>query len=357
MVISLGCPDERLAERQPDAIQAWVAAWQIWQGVGALEWQDRQWRTLGVQRLPRRLTLANPDEVAAWLDETAHWQRARARHGRLAALWPSIATQLRAHFDVLAGYGEDDFRRLESMLGWLEANPRSNLYPRQLPVSGLDTKWLESRRPLLTSLVAVLHGGNADDADFYQCCGLRQMPNLVRLRLLDPYHRKIVGGLGDISAPIAEVAALHIPVKSLYIVENLQTGLAFDDLPDTAVIMGLGYGVDVLGQLPWLAAAHCFYWGDLDTHGFAILNRARSYLPNLRSLLMDKTTLLNHKALWVQEEQQHSSTELPFLTRDESEVYQILKEQRWGINIRLEQERIPWTEAWDKAKPAVLTEG
>jgi len=44
--------------------------------------------------------------------------------------------------------------------------------------------------------------------------------------------------------------------------------------------MRLGYAVDVLGQLPWLQEAQCIYWGDIDTHGFAILNRARTYILN-----------------------------------------------------------------------------
>src|SRR6266403_3144057 len=32
------------------------------------------------------------------------------------------------------------------MLVWLEAHPRSGLYPRQLPVPGLHTKWLARNR-------------------------------------------------------------------------------------------------------------------------------------------------------------------------------------------------------------------
>jgi len=60
-------------------------------------------------------------------------------------------------------------------------------------------------------------------------------------------------------------------------------------------------------HIKWIEDAHCIYWGDIDTHGFAILNRARSYLPRLKSLLMDEQTLLCHKALWVEEKQQHSA--------------------------------------------------
>ena len=116
-------------------------------------------------------------------------------------------------------------------------------------------------------------------------------------RLLDESLRRRIGGLNDISAPWEQLAELDLPVSKVFIIENLQTGLAFDDLPGSAVIMQLGYGVDVLGRLLWVAKASCVYWGDLDMHGFAILNRARSYLPELKSVLMDEATLRSHQGL------------------------------------------------------------
>jgi hypothetical protein len=76
--------------------------------------------------------------------------------------------------------------------------------------------------------------------------------------------------------------AIAWPVSHVFIVENLQTGLAMSDMPGAVVFMRLGYNVDVLARLPWLARARCIYWGDVDTHGFAILHGARSYIPELK---------------------------------------------------------------------------
>ena len=118
--------------------------------------------------------------------------------------------------------------------------------------------------------------------------------------------------------------------------------------------MQLGYGVDVLGRLPWITKAHCVYWGDLDTHGFAILNRARSYLPELKSVLMDEETLCSHHDLWVEEKDPHSAEILPLLTDPEQVVYQAIKLNTWGQNVRLEQERIAWRFAWETLKQALL---
>lgn len=173
------------------------------------------------------------------------------------------------------------------------------------------------------------------------------------MRVLDPELRAVLGGLGDISAPREEVAGIGIQPKHVFIVENLQTGLAFDDLAGTVVIMRLGYAVDVLDRLPWLRRAQCIYWGDIDTHGFAILDRARTCLPGLKTVLMDESTLMCHRDLWVEEKDQHASTELPRLTPAEQKLYQSLKDNLHGQHVRLEQERIRWDMAWETIKARI----
>lgn len=345
--VPLGVPTEQAALRQVDGVRAWVSAWQGWQGVGTLSWCERRWKALGVQRLPEKLALRGPEDVAMWIGESARWERAQSRYLALIARWPVLAQQLPRYFDVLADYSDADYQRLAEMLDWITSHPDSHLYPRQLPVSGLDSKWLDGRKGLLTDLVAAIQEDSSSDVDFYQRCGLQAPPLLVRMRVLDQSLRAHVGGVGDITAPVDDLAGISWPVSHVFVVENLQTGLAMSDMPGAVVFMRLGYNVDVLARLPWLARARCMYWGDLDTHGFAILHRARSYIPELQSVLMDEETLLRHKALWVDEAAQHSAAELTLLTKDEQQLYRDLKQQRWGQNVRLEQERIDWTTAWN----------
>lgn len=352
--VPLGIPTEQAALRQVDGVRAWVSGWQAWQGVGTLFWCDRRWKALGVQRLPEKLALRGPEDVAMWIGESARWERAQSRYRTLTARWPVLAQQLPRYFDVLADYGDADFRRLAEMLDWIASHPQSDLYPRQLPVSGLDSKWLDGRKGLLTDLVAAIQEDSSSDLDFYQRCGLKAPPLLVRMRVLDQALRARVGGVGDITAPVEDLAGLNLPVSLVFIIENLQTGLAMSDMPGAVVFMRLGYNVNVLARFPWLARAKCIYWGDLDTHGFAILHRARSYIPELQSVLMDEDTLLRHKPLWVDESAQHPSTELTLLTEQEQQLYRDLKQQRWGQNVRLEQERIDWANAWNALQQTTL---
>jgi hypothetical protein len=351
--VTLGIPTENQVLKQVEDVRAWVATWQSWRGVGSLSWGDRRWRKLGTQRVPEKLLLGSPAEVALWIDEADRWGRAQQRFIELLGRWPRLAGKLARYFNLLADYSEVDYRRLVDMVAWLEKHPASNLYPRQLPVAGLDSKWLEKRKGLLADFVDAVRGDSSREADFFQHCGLKAPPHSIRLRILDDNLRQRLGGLGDISAPMEQIAGLELPIDNVFIVENLQTGLAFDDLPGSVVIMQLGYGVDVLGRLPWAAKANCVYWGDLDTHGFAILNRARSYLPELKSVLMDKETLRSHQNLWVEEKDQHPADTLPLLTDPEQAVYQTIKRNAWGQNIRLEQERVAWDAAWKRLQQAI----
>jgi hypothetical protein len=350
--INLGIPSEQEAIRQPDYVRAWISAWKTWQGSGSLVWSERRWRLLGTQSVPQKLILDSPEDAAAWISEAARWLRAIERFKSLVQRWPALNNAalidtLPRHFNVLADYDDSDFLSLCEMLSWLCANPHSNLYIRQVPVAGIDSKWLEVRKGLVAELLAAIHGDASGDLDFFRRCGLRSQPQLIRMRTLDSDLRSRFGGLCDISAPLEEVASLGITPALAFIVENLQTALAFNDLKNSVVFMGLGYGVDVLGKIPWLHHARCIYWGDIDTHGFAILNLARSYLPQLETMLMDEATLLDHRELWVEEKEQHASTELPLLTEPEQMVFQSLKNNTWGQHVRLEQERIRWDEAWN----------
>ena len=345
--VPLGMPDEREAQALPQGLRAWIDAWQRWSGAGEIVWRERQWRTLGTQRLPYRLLLPNPESAAAWLGEGQRWHRASTRYARFTLRWPQLRARLSRYFDLLADWDAADIDRLETLLGWLEAHPQSNLYPRQLPLAGLDSKWLEGRMPLIKDLMAVIQNDTGGDLPFYERTGLRPLPHTVRLCLLHDELRRHTGGLGDITARLDDLAALDLPASRIFIVENLQTGLAFGPHPGAVVFMAMGYGVGALARLPWVLGAACTYWGDLDTHGFAILSRARLQLPHLESVLMDETTLLRHRDLWVTEHEQYAADELPLLTRAEQAVYSGLKQQRWGGNVRLEQERIPWSYAWE----------
>lgn len=365
-------PTEAQAQQQWGVFDAWLTRWRGEIGYGHVEYVERSWPRLGTQRLPQRWLLASPQEVAAELGEAGRWQQARSRFDRLvagfgrkaepvsdgaggeappeeSARWPQTLSR---SFDLLADLAEQDFDRLVMALDWLLQHRDSGLYLRQVPIAGIDSKWIEPYRGVLGSWLAAL-----SDADpirgFHAASGLRPMPDRIRLRLLDPALRAMVGGLADIAAPWDAVVDLNLPVRRAVIVENLATGLAFDDLPGTVVFMARGYAVEPFADIPWLRDVPVYYWGDIDTHGVAILDRLRAYLPQVRSIMMDEETLRQFHDLCVEEVTPSHAVKLTRLTEAESILYAALRSGSHGLRGRLEQERIPWDWAWRHVVDAV----
>jgi len=145
--------------------------------------------------------------------------------------------------------------------------------------------------------------------------------------------------LSDLTIPAVDFARLDIPVKLAFITENEINGLAFPEMPDSIVVFGLGYGLDRLAEATWLGAKTLYYWGDIDTHGFAILDRLRAFFPYAQSFLMDRTTLMAHRELWGRERDRYERP-LSRLTIPEQVLFEELKDGLLGDRVRLEQERI-----------------
>jgi hypothetical protein len=341
--LSLGMPTEKDATEDTAGVRAWVAAWTTWKGVAEVVWEERKWARMGTQQLPVSLVVSSAADVAAFVGQAPRWKKANERYAHMLGRWPQLAdgSSLASRFNVLADYSELDFNRLFTLLEWLDANPSSNVYLRQLPVEGLDTKWAEQRIGVITGLLKDIRAEKTD-GNFHDICGLKKPAHRMRIRLLCPKLRKAVGGLRDIEAPVEEIAALSIAPAFAVIVENLDTGMALPDMPDTVAVMRLGNAVSALGLIPWLQNTTSVYWGDIDTHGYAILDRARRALPQIRSVLMDELTVLQHRSLWGHEPTQCSDLALEQLEPHETVVYAALRNNSWGQNVRLEQERLPW---------------
>ena len=299
-------------------------------------------RQLGLNRVPQSLLVPSELDALALIGK----RRQSDAFDRL------VETTKAAHPELLLWLAKrpldlldhaDDWVRLLSVVSWFRNHPRPGIYARQIDVEGVHTKFIETHRRLLAELLdLVLPAEHIDQQAigaqaFERRLGLLCKPALLRFRVLDQSLR--VQGLEDVSTPIAQFARLDLPARRVFIVENEINGLAFPQAEASIILFGLGYGVDRLGLVPWLQDKAIYYWGDLDTHGFAILDSLRAVFPNARSFLMDRQTLLSHRPLWV-EEPEPSQVPLSRLTEDENKVFEDLRFDRLGHRVRLEQERI-----------------
>ncbi len=158
-----------------------------------------------------------------------------------------------------------------------------------------------------------------------------------------------MAGIDDMSLPLSRFAILDLACRQVIVTENKINGLAFPPLADSLVVFGLGYGIGLLAGVPWLNTVGLHYWGDIDTHGFAILSRLRAVFPRTRSFLMDEATLERNRDLWGCE-QEPCLDELDHLTAEEQAVYDGLRANTHGRNLRLEQERIGYGQVLNAAR-------
>ena len=316
-----------------------------------LEWETRSSRVHGRNRLPRAALIPTATDALRLLGRTRDAERFDRVVASTRERCPELLEWL-AHRPLAALEQADAWERILAVVAWFRAHPRPGLYLRQLDIPGVDTKFIETRRRLLGELLDRVLPAEAIDtrhtgARGFECrYGLRTRPVTLRLRLLDP--ALYLHGLSDLSAPVDELAQLDpsawpTPVERVFIAENEINGLAFPRHPRALVIFGLGYAVEHLDRLPWLQRLPIHYWGDLDTHGFAILDRLRAHLPRAQSLLMDRATLETHHDLWGQEREDRRHTgDLTRLTPAEDELFRMLRDDIPGDRVRLEQERIPY---------------
>lgn len=348
---------EASADRQRfEYFGSWLTQWRKLSHVtaGVVHYETRSWPSLGPQELPCAWRFATPQAVAAELGHAVRWERAKRRFDAVAA-WkedPGWHDELSRHFDLLADMDDAEFERLCGVAEWLRQRPQSGFYPRQLPIPGIDSKWVERNKRVLASWVKALMGAEAS-GDFYQITGLRKPSDRLRLWLLDRSARTWLGGLTEVEAPVQDIAALRLPASRVLIVENIYTCMSMNDhdLPGTVLIWGRGNAVNVAAQLPWLKNLPVTYWGDLDAHGMVILSRLRACLSEVRSVLMDAETLHRFSPLWV-EAAAHPADNLTHLNDAEQQLYAELREDKHGVRVRLEQERIAWNWAQQRLMDA-----
>lgn len=247
--------------------------------------------------------------------------------------------------------------RLLDVVDWLEAHPRPGVYLREVDLAGVDTKFIEAHRPTLAELFDVALPGALADADamgvsgFARRYGFREKPVRIRFRILDSAVG-LGGGLGtaDTTLDADSFRSIECGATRIFITENETNFLAFPFVLGGMVIFGAGYGFETLGRVDWLRTRRIFYWGDIDTHGFAILDQLRSHLgPAVDNLLMDSETLETFRDHWGREPTP-TNRDLPRLTEEERQLYDVLRDNRIRPNLRLEQERVGYE--WLKARLA-----
>lgn len=351
----------RLTLRRPSSAEIADRFEEVRQWIGALqamtrcrvEMREFRHRVFGANFLPEAVWLDTVEDAVALIGKQreaacfiALLEMTRKREARLVA-WlarrPLRALEL-----------ADVWSRLLDICAWFQAHPRPDVYLRQVDIPKVHSKFIEGNRGVLAELLDCVLPSEAIDPSrsgvnqFASRFGLRDKPLRIRFRMLDADKAlfRTTDTTQDITLDAASFAQLDPDVRRIFITENEINFLALPAVKDSMVIFGAGYGFEMLANVRWLSHRRIHYWGDIDTHGFAILDQLRSRFDHVESFLMDRDTLLAFESQWDREEQQ-TLRDLPRLNPQERALYDDLRDNRVRENLRLEQEKIGfgWVEA------------
>lgn len=337
-------PDTAQLSECFDGVRNWVTQLSAIDGI-RIQWREVNHRVVGLQRLPAAIWVDSLENAIRLIGKEGETRRFKALLELTRQRQPLLVDWL-GNRPLQAIELERSWPALLDVVSWMSEHPNPGIYLRQVDIPGIHSKFIEGYKAVLSELfdqvlpeqaIARQHKGVAQFSVRY---GFLDKPIGIRLRVLDQGLALLPGpALPDITLDSASFAQLNIPVRRIFVTENETNFLAFPPLSGSIVVFGKGYGWEALGRASWLSNCTIYYWGDIDTHGFAILDQLRRRFGHVESLLMDSSTLDAHAQFWGQEDRQVVH-DLPCLTSEERSLFDELRDNRRGEGVRLEQEYV-----------------
>ena len=282
--MSLKKPNSAEMSERFGEVRAWISHLDGEAKQYRLVWRDINHRTLGTNTVPAEVWIDSLDACLTLIGKRGEAEQFAAMVALTGQRFPQLIAWL-AKRPLQALALAADWPLLLDIVFWLELHPHPGIYLRQVDIPGVHSKFIEGHRGVLTELFdLVLPPDTIDHASrgvtgFCRRYGFLSKPERVRFRLLDPSLSLLTGAIDqDITVTADTFAHLDLPVERVYITENEINFLAFPEVARSMVIFGAGYGFGIFAEAAWLRTCTVHYWGDIDTHGFAILDQLRSLL-------------------------------------------------------------------------------
>ena len=307
----------------------------------AIEYVTVKTKLHGVQDLPASIVFQTEGDYLKFISKEKDTAKFIEDSARILDLFPELRDWILKYPKKVI---ENDWDSLLKVCSYFKSTPHPNLYIRELPIQ-VHTKFIELNHAVVRELLDIIIANyvNTDEKRFEPHFNLKYDEPDVRFRILDhSLSQRLFSGLSDLDIPISQFRDLNLPIKTVYVVENKINMLSFPLIDKSIVIWGEGFSVDKVKDTQWLSDKEIYYWGDLDAHGFLILSEIRSHYRQVKSFLMDRATF---DAFFEGDTGKPTNVEKDlYLTPEENEMFQYLKSN----NLRLEQEKIPYSYAYQK---------
>lgn len=290
--LAIGRPPPALFARHTPQVRELIARWRE-VAVGKVQWQDTSFRSAAEPvSLPLHWRLSSPEEWAqASGDVQVQLELRRLRYllDRTDSRFHSLLVRQRGLWR-----DRNDEEVIQAAVLTLELEPgvAAGRPLRGLALAGIDSKFIERNRALVTALLDIRFDGQASEISLTSFLGAADEGD----------HWLLVAPLSPGLLPFAqqrvrarELMDTPLPARRILLIENDRCLHLLPTLPDTIAVLGSGLDLAWL-RADWLHLRHLGYWGDMDTWGLHILARARSLHPNLKSFLMERNVFDCHAA-------------------------------------------------------------
>ena len=323
-----------------------------------VRWETVIFRSISEQQVPTYLTIPDISSLSRMLGD-AEEQQLRDWQSRILYIFDSLSIELAkrpvhpirstyerelfstliANLEILSGFSKLELELLVKLIPQLHKGMGRGSYLRALPVIFVDTKFIEKNLKLIESVTAAIIDCSAKEMGLLSWLDCRDKPkDWLLVKPLCKNAADALGGLPLLRMSSETLLDFELPANNILVIENEQSCLSLDNIPDTIAVSGGGKNVSWM-RADWLANKKVAYWGDVDSEGLSILSDVRSKLSTVVPLMMDSETVEAYRNRMV-DEPESVAREPVALTGCELMLFRMLRNGDYG-STRLEQERLP----------------
>lgn len=333
--IPIGKPSAEVFSNQPAQLRQHLECWKA-VAVGQVEWQTVSYRAGDHPvSMPLYWLINKPSEWVAAAADSQVSDEFQSLAYLLDKLSPCYQDLLIKERSLWRNKVLDEVLAAAQLADSLSPGCAAGRPLRLLAGWGVDTKFFERNRTLLTKLLDQRFSGAASEQGLETFLdALDEKDHWLLVIPLDP----ALLPFKRLRLTTNELAETTLPGSRLLVIENERCEHLLPAIPDTLAILGAGLDLQWL-QSPNFDTRQVAYWGDIDTWGLLMLSRARQYRPALTPLLMDEAVFQRNQQTSAVVEPVTADTHTPTgLSESEERLYQRLLSQPKG---RLEQEYLP----------------
>ena len=333
--LAIGRPPPALFAHDTVRVREHITRWRA-VTVGEVQWQDTAFRSAAEPvSLPLHWRLSSPEEWAeASGDAQVQLELQRLRY-LLDCVDPRFHALLIRQRGLWRERNDEEVAQAAVLTLELEPGIAAGRPLRSLALAGIDSKFIERNRGLVTAFLDIRFEGQASQL------GLTSFLDAAD----EGDHWLLVVPLAPGLLPFAqlrvrarELIDTPLPAGHILLIENDRCLHLLPPMHDTIAVLGSGLDLAWL-RADWLRQRHLGYWGDMDTWGLHMLARARSLQPHLQPLLMERVLFDRHATALAVPEPITAGPEPPDALSDhEQDFYRHLLGLPKG---RLEQEFLP----------------